>query len=175
MAPCRCCCHRHNRQAGSGLGPHCPACRPRCGRHTPDLRSASGRLADPRHRPGYGSWLSDHRASAPSTRLGADPRPRLALHADPRFDVACVLIQPDRRGVDHLPIADPAAKRRSRTPLPPQRRTCVGAGRTRPVALGECPYPKRAGPEPPVDAVQHPTVIRSRHPAWLVGEQRLND
>ena len=96
----------------------------------------------------------------------------------PLFDVGRVLMNADRGGVDHLQIAVVSLRNRLEDPVPdaelPPPDEAVVAGRRRSVALRNV-RPGRAGPQPPVDAVQHLPIIGPRHPARLVRQQRLDD
>ena len=118
--------------------------------------------------------------NAPCIGLERGPERRLAWRTAPLFAVAPVLVHPDRGAVDHLqiaivglgnfsedavPHADLALRwpphRASLGVAPGQLRPApepIGAGRGRAVALGDV-GPGRAGPQPPVDAVQHAAII----------------
>src|SRR5215207_3893752 len=127
---------------------------------------------------GRGSSWSARPASAPCTGLERRPERRPSWRTTPLFDVAAMLMNADRGRVDHLQIAVIGLRHRLEDAVPnadPRPAAeAVGAGRRRAVALGNV-GPGRAGPEPPIDAVQHLPVVRPRHAARLVRQQRLDD
>ena len=104
--------------------------------------------------------------------------PRMSWHMAPFFAVGTMLMHPDRRGVDHLQIAviglrhsgEEAVPHANFGPAP----KAVGTGARRPVSLGDV-RPGRAGPQPPVNPIEHLAVVGARNAPWLVRQQRLND
>ena len=99
-------------------------------------------------------------------------------HAAPFFARRTVLVDAHARGVDHHDLAVKAGRNRLQQPVPysgfaPAHEPVV-AGRRRAIALGYLGL-RRAGAEPPEDAVQHPPVIDTRHAARLVRQQRLDN
>jgi hypothetical protein len=89
-----------------------------------------------------------------------------------------MLMNPDRRRVDHLeiPVVRPRDGVEELVPdthLPPANEAVV-ASCGWPIALGDI-GPGRTCPDPPVDPVQHSTIIYPRHPAGLVRKQWLDD
>jgi hypothetical protein len=93
------------------------------------------------------------------------------------FAVGGVLVDPDRRRVDHLDIAvigfGNSRQKAIPHPRPSPSVEAVHAGRVRTVAIGNV-RPGRSRPQPPEDPVQNPTVVDARHPTRLVGQQRRN-
>ena len=66
--------------------------------------------------------------------------------------------------------AETAASSRSHTPGLRQR-----TNRLQQIVEGPYLRPRRASPEMPKNAVQHPPAINAGNAAWLVRQQRLND
>ena len=92
----------------------------------------------------------------------------------PLFDIAAVLVDADRGRVNHLQVAVVILRYRREDPVPHadlcQASEAVGAGRCRPVVLGDV-GPGRTGPDTPIDAVQDLTVIDGT-PRGLFGSSR---
>src|SRR5579872_6114708 len=101
---------------------------------------------------------------------------RPTLH--PLFDVGGMLMNPDRGTVDRLEIPVISLRDRLKEPVPdaklPPSDEAVVTGRARTIALGDV-GPWRAGAQPPENAIEHLPIIRSRHAARLVRQQRRND
>jgi hypothetical protein len=83
-----------------------------------------------------------------------------------------MLMNPDRRRVDHLDVAVVSLGNRVQKPVPNARLApaveAVHAGRVRAVAGGDV-SPGRARAQPPEDPVQHAPVIDARNPRGLFG------
>ena len=89
-----------------------------------------------------------------------------------------MLVDADASGVDHHDLAFEGGGNRGKKPVPhpgftPADKPVVTGGRGA-VALGHL-GPWRAGPKPPENAVQNPTIIYTGNPARLVRQQRLDD
>ena len=105
------------------------------------------------------------RGSWSSGRLANDPCNGIRR---PFFGVRGMLMDADRRGIDHLNIAVVGGgygfeDRRPDAGLAPAVKT-IGAGRAGTVAIRQV-FPRRARPQTPEDTVENPAIIDTRHAA----------
>ena len=97
-------------------------------------------------------------------------------HFSPR--TVWVDVDADAGGVEQRDLAVEGDGDRSKQPVPhpgfASADEPVVAARRGAVSLGYL-RPRRASPEMPKNAVQHPPAINAGNAAWLVRQQRLND